>query len=370
LSRSEPPAESRPEANNFPTAQYEFNESRKLFHAPRAYPEPPKDMWYQVPETKPTPTVPPKPIFPWEKERRQPKATRVFAEDLPPEPTPAPAIAAPAPIHAFSTMHYSGNSGEWSGEEAKGVTGPPRVSSPQTSDEQWQTFQQNSTNAWDTVPGIDTYVRAIIDAQARRGKPQIIQPFGEPDAVRLPGAGRKGRRESLIITDFPSAVDRPSLPVTPAPIRRPTFWGEEKVPDSVLPKAEGVPDQTEWVCPQCGFSSVRAEHFYPARHPSSIASTPIAFAAPPIPPSATSVQISSTHEASAPVEVDLSEARPLDMSPGSTPTYRPGLSPSGVPLASLTDPFLLSHPSQAPDISGQASSAFEKPEPLATATAI
>jgi len=55
-----------------------------------------------------------------------------------------------------------------------------------------------------------------------------------------------GRRESLILTDFPTADDRPSLPVTPAPIRRPTFWGEERDEAGELPGAEGVPDQAEW----------------------------------------------------------------------------------------------------------------------------
>jgi glycogenin glucosyltransferase len=44
--------------------------------------------------------------------------------------------------------------------------------------------------------------------------------------------------------------------VTPAPVRRPSFWGDENEPlDSTkeghtnsLPTAEGVPSQTEWVC--------------------------------------------------------------------------------------------------------------------------
>jgi len=50
----------------------------------------------------------------------------------------------------------------------------------------------------------------------------------------------------LKLTDFPSADDRPSLPVTPAPIRRPTFWGAERDGEGELPGAEGVPVQSEW----------------------------------------------------------------------------------------------------------------------------
>ena len=56
----------------------------------------------------------------------------------------------------------------------------------------------------------------------------------DSDDVGSPTLDRKNRRESLIITDFPSAVERPSLPVTPAPIRRPTFWGGERNDQAVI----------------------------------------------------------------------------------------------------------------------------------------
>jgi len=35
--------------------------------------------------------------------------------------------------------------------------------------------------------------------------------------------------------------------VTPAPIRRPSFWGEERDEEGELPAAEGVPSQEDWV---------------------------------------------------------------------------------------------------------------------------
>ncbi|KAF2477057.1 nucleotide-diphospho-sugar transferase [Lindgomyces ingoldianus] len=244
--RFEPPAESKPEAVHFPTQTYEFSESRELFHAPQSYPEPPKDMWYQVPETKPAPAEKPKPIFPWEREPDRPKPTRVFAEDLPPPPMPSLAPAFTQSTHPFSTVHYEeGGTPIQEEVQTAGPTSPPRSSSPKTADEQWQEFQHSNVNAWDTVPGIDTYVRAIMEAQNRRGKPQVLhQARGEE--IPSPSISRKERRESLILTDFPSAVERPSLPVTPAPVRRPTFWGEERDVAGELPPAEGVPDQAEW----------------------------------------------------------------------------------------------------------------------------
>ncbi len=48
------------------------------------------------------------------------------------------------------------------------------------------------------------------------------------------------------LTDFPTEIERPSLPVTPAPVRRPSFWGAERDAQGQLPGAEGVPEQSEW----------------------------------------------------------------------------------------------------------------------------
>ena len=60
------------------------------------------------------------------------------------------------------------------------------------------------------------------------------------------------------LTDFPSELERPSLPVTPAPIRRPSFWGEERDQEGELPAAEGVPSQEDWVL----FSILLREVFF------------------------------------------------------------------------------------------------------------
>jgi glycogenin glucosyltransferase len=97
--RSEPPAQSAPEAANFPSTQYAFSSSNNLFKPPQTYPEPPNDMWYKVPESRPKQTRMPAPIFPWEREADRREPTRVFADDLP-EPTAA------SPTHTFATVHY------------------------------------------------------------------------------------------------------------------------------------------------------------------------------------------------------------------------------------------------------------------------
>ncbi|KAJ4311301.1 glycogenin glucosyltransferase [Neodidymelliopsis sp. IMI 364377] len=270
----EPPAQSKPEAANFPRETYTFNDSRQLFKAPPAYPEPPRDMWYKVPETKPKPYEAPKPIFPWEREATRPKATRVFAEDHPQEPTSAPASAVSefeaSPAEEFTTTYPESYHGAPRTKATRVWRDEPYMSTPKTVEESWQAFSQNSANAWDSVPGIDNYVRSIMDSQSRRGSVQVLKHATGTDELGSPTLSRKARRESLILTDFPSAVERPSLPVTPAPLRRPNFWGEERDETGELPAAEGVPEQNEWVCPQCGFSSSHASDF--ARRRGSFAS--------------------------------------------------------------------------------------------------
>ncbi|OCL13862.1 glycosyltransferase family 8 protein [Glonium stellatum] len=313
--RSAPPVESKPEAVNFPVQTYTFSENRELFQAPQSYPEPPKDMWYEVPETKPTVAERPKPIFPWERDRELPKPTRVFAEDLPPEPTPPVLPAEPS-----------------SNERAEEDTSAsPSSVQPATTDENWQSFSQ-STNAWDTVPGIEQYVRAIMEVQQRRVNPHVPQPLSLTEEIFSPALSRKGRRESLILTDFPSAVERPSLPVTPAPIRRPTFWGEERDAARELPAAEGVPEQADWVCPRCGFSSDSATSFRRERRLSSTSSNNTTLAASVTPALVPAASVTGAPAAVTPAAVQ-------------SPSLASLSSPRGAPLASLTNPSYFPTPS-------------------------
>lgn len=195
----------------------------QLFQPPKKYPDPPQSLSYQTPIVSPEPQRP-KPIFPWE--ARQTKAVRIFPEDAPPSPQPVPS-AITDDVTQTETAVPSDQAPE---------SGSPRPFA-----------SYSRTNVWDEDPGIQRYMANLL--QKRRGKSQSVlnrsslaQGVADEGSEDLPGQ----RRPSLILTDFPSEVERPSLPVTPAPIRRPSFWGEERDADGKLPRAEGVPEQSEW----------------------------------------------------------------------------------------------------------------------------
>ncbi|OBT85586.1 hypothetical protein VE02_06689 [Pseudogymnoascus sp. 03VT05] len=221
-SRSAPPSGSKPEAANFPATQYSMSSDPTPYKAPERYPDPPKDMYYEVPKT---PTYQkPAPIFPWET-KDAPRPTRVFAEDEDLQPTSLePTDDGEATDQATSL--------------ASTVTTIP--SDP------WHSFSSNSRNAWDDIPEIERYIGAL--QKNRKGNIQVLQGYGSGvDEDGLPGSGR--RRASVRVTDFPTEIERPSLPVTPAPIRRPKFQGlggDDNGDEGELPVAEGVPAQTEW----------------------------------------------------------------------------------------------------------------------------
>jgi len=194
----------------------------KLFQAPSAYPQPPKDMYYQVPATPPA-AEPPKPIFPWEEHRSKP--TRVFPEDKP--PSPEPSVTSPSITTDEDTVG-------------------PSTPATQSSAEPFASYTH--TNAWDDVPEIEHYISTL--QHHRRAKVQVLvntaaatEPLLSPDAA---STTPKERRPSVKLTDFPTEIERPSLPVTPAPVRRPSFWGEERDEAGDLPAAEGVPKQEHW----------------------------------------------------------------------------------------------------------------------------
>ena len=195
----------------------------QLFQPPKRYPEPPQVLSYQMPIVSPEPQRL-KPIFPWE--ARQTKAVRVFPEDAPPSPQPVPS-AITDDVAQTETAVPS--------DPAPGSGSPRPFAS------------YSRTNVWDEDPGIQRYMANLL--QKRRGKPQpllnrssLAQGVADEGSEDLP----EQRRPSLILTDFPTEVERPSLPVTPAPIRRPSFWGEERDAAGKLPRAEGVPEQSEW----------------------------------------------------------------------------------------------------------------------------
>lgn len=245
--QSAPPVESKPEAVNFPTEVYEFSEDPTPFRPPPSYPEPPREqLWYEVPKQPSKKEEKPPPIFPWE-EREMPRPTRKFVEDSPPLPPP--------PTETEREPDF-GASDEFSVQSDL----EPATPTIKLNDKlPWDAFGAVNKNAWDEVSGIEDYVRALTAFQKNRGKVQvlptqaqlqaqqqhILSPTNEPNAEDLVDKVQR-RRESLILTDFPTAVERPSLPVTPAPVRRTIFWGLERDEEGDLPGAEGVPDQADW----------------------------------------------------------------------------------------------------------------------------
>lgn len=227
-----PPPNSRPEASNFPSETYQMSSDRKLFQPPVSYPEPPKNMYYQVPSTPPS-TERSKPIFPWEK--NQAKPARIFPDD----PRPSSSDSAPSVTTDAGTQS----------DTASPATPTIQV----TSSEPFATFSW--TNAWDEMPEIERYI-ANLPQNRRRAQGQALlrnkpTKTTKADTVLSPSTedpppDPQQRRPSLKLTDFPTEIERPSLPVTPAPVRRPSFWGQERDEAGDLPQAEGVPDQSQW----------------------------------------------------------------------------------------------------------------------------
>ncbi|ERS99403.1 hypothetical protein HMPREF1624_04603 [Sporothrix schenckii ATCC 58251] len=272
-----PPTNAKPEAMNFPQTHYEMSRDATPFIPPPRYASPPRDMWYEVPKASPAPAHErPAAIFPWE--THQPPATRVFAE---PPPPPAP-LSEPtrAETHSGQSGYHPHPSFQEPGAEPSMTTGSPSMdlktepttpTMPSTArdvppSDPWASFTR--TNAWDGVPQIERYVDAF-QKQHRRvrsrgqapggglrsgtGVGDVSGGGGADDAASVPW--RRGSK----VTDFPSEVERPSLPVTPAPIRRSSYWGsggpsfgaddddaEGGDGAHLLPAADGVPKQADW----------------------------------------------------------------------------------------------------------------------------
>lgn len=146
--------------------------------------------------------------------------------------------------------------------DTSGRDEPPTPTLKVISSDPWASFTR--VNAWDDDPAIEKYVDAMPLYRRHRSQGSIAAQdtpgptAGNDSAGRSQkdtSAGAEWRRRGSKLTDFPTAVDRPSLPVTPAPIRRPKFWGagdpgpgDEDEDDDSLPAADGVPRQSDWVC--------------------------------------------------------------------------------------------------------------------------
>ncbi|APA10245.1 hypothetical protein sscle_06g050150 [Sclerotinia sclerotiorum 1980 UF-70] len=199
-SKAPPPQDSRPEASDLPSTHYEMSNDATPFRAPNRYPDPPSNMYYEVPKA-PKYQRPP-PIFPWE--ANPPVPSRVFPEDDYDD------TAVPETPIAGSVVATT--------EDERSMPATPTTPTMSAATDPWQAFARG--NAWDEVPEIERYIGNI--SKNRKGNVQVLQGYG-------------------------SELERPSLPVTPAPVRtQPSFWGEEREESSTLPPAEGVPAQQDW----------------------------------------------------------------------------------------------------------------------------
>ncbi|KAG8354598.1 hypothetical protein FVEN_g7597 [Fusarium venenatum] len=199
--RYPPPSGSKPEAMNFPLTHYEMSRDTAPFVPPQRYPSPPKNMWYEVPKERPGSRSKAAPeIFPWE--RNQPRPTRTFAGEPEPEPEPSPE-------ESGTQLSVKTEGLTESGSETKTQSTASTPTVQVTPSNPWTSYTR--TNAWDEVPAIE---------RSRK----------KPDN---------------------RAVERPSLPVTPAPVHRNSFFADDDAENEdettkKLPEAEGVPTQSDW----------------------------------------------------------------------------------------------------------------------------
>ncbi|KKK26444.1 hypothetical protein P175DRAFT_0501177 [Aspergillus ochraceoroseus IBT 24754] len=225
-SREPPPLNSKPEGIALEKKTYAMSEDHQLFQPPASYPEAPKNMYYEIPSTKPEPHNLTQ-LFPWE--MNAPKPTRVFADNDQSPHSPIQPRFSPEPTRDEEPgVSRASGSTSW-------MSGVTSVTS-----ESWESYSRS--NAWDEVPEIQRYIQSI--QQSRKGRVQVISS-GPSHQKSPPSIQESG---SMRVTDFPSEIERPSLPVTPTPIRRPLASRSPRgeYTTDQLPPAEGVPNQEDW----------------------------------------------------------------------------------------------------------------------------
>ncbi|CAG8100899.1 unnamed protein product [Penicillium olsonii] len=246
--REPPPANTKPEGLSLQEKTYFMSEDTQLFQPPSSYPEAPKNMYYQVPTTKPEPQTHTT-VFPWE--HHAPKPTRVFAEQsICNKPFQPPAHEEHEENHNHQE-HQQHQEHQKHQEYQEHFHDPPSEPVRELSSEPQRLFRNDAptpgplytrvpyepsatyntydrSNAWDEDPEIQRF----IERQQARRKP------APPSSSSHSSPGKSPSK----VTDFPTEIERPSLPVTPAPIHR--TLGEDS---TSLPSAEGVPDQEDWV---------------------------------------------------------------------------------------------------------------------------
>ncbi|KAL1961333.1 hypothetical protein VTO42DRAFT_61 [Malbranchea cinnamomea] len=203
-SREPPPVDSKPEGLCLPSHMSTMSKDTQLFQPPKSYPEAPKNMYYEVPHKAP-PAKPPR-LFPWE--AHAPRPSRVFTEDL------------------LDKSNIP---------ESTSATGNRSSIATGSSKRLRESYVRS--NAWDEDPEIQRYMRAL--QKARKESVEVI-------AGPLTQISNE-RRQSTRVTDFPSSEERPSLPVTPAPVTRRFDWEDAQGGwAGELPADEGAPNQADW----------------------------------------------------------------------------------------------------------------------------
>ncbi|PHH69095.1 hypothetical protein CDD82_7991 [Ophiocordyceps australis] len=236
--RHPPPPLSKPEAVNFPSTHYHMSADMTPFTPPDRYPSPPRSVGYHVPKgASRSGAHAPWPIFPWEK--NQPRPARSFINER--------LQSAPTVVHVASTIsNTSLQPTDDKSEEQPSSTPTTNRTLPSDS---WISFSR--VNAWDESPEIACFMKTSQYRQRGRNKGAEGNMASSPNLENR--SQRKTEAQGLRLTDFPSQVERPSLPVTPAPIRRPLCWPEThdrlkpgNSGGAPLPAAQGVPPQPEW----------------------------------------------------------------------------------------------------------------------------
>ncbi|RKF83448.1 hypothetical protein GcM3_013018 [Golovinomyces cichoracearum] len=172
-----PPIDSKPEASNLPTIQYDMSSDPRFFKAPDKYPDPPKDMWFEVPKAPNCQKL--APIFPWE--INAPKPTRIFADDT-----------------EDSDRYPSNLSQTKSSKQNSYSKGKATAYQDSTNNNEWQSF--SLTNAWDHVPEIENYIGKL---QKNTGRNNLVESPAYLKRSRFRGQER-------VVGQLPAAEGVPS----------------------------------------------------------------------------------------------------------------------------------------------------------------
>lgn len=210
----------------------------RLFTPPEAYPEAPRNMYYEVPSTKPEPEKVTR-VFPWE--GWAPRATRVFPglneeglSEIGTETgaeTESETMLAPMPGSVSGSL--SGSMVTFTDEQ---LTANTTTTNATTTTEQGESCKRvywniekpteswkkyTRSNAWDEIPGIQRYVESIENAPKGRKKQNTSRsgPTATKQATEGPSKN-SNLSPNIPLNELGPEVEESSLTVTPVPSTR------------------------------------------------------------------------------------------------------------------------------------------------------